>query len=68
VVTIMFALIHVAAGTISDHLAPLPDLIAGNLALIAAGSLLGVVSAAVFWAVAILGTEVSTSTPARARG
>ena len=66
--TIMFALMHVAAGTISDHLAPLPDLIAANLALIAAGSLLGVTSAAVFWAVAILGTEMSTSTPAGARG
>jgi hypothetical protein len=65
--TIMFALMHVAAGTISEHLAPLPDLVAGNLALIAAGSLLGVTSAAVFWAVAILGTDVSTSTPTETR-
>jgi hypothetical protein len=61
--TIMFALMHVAAGTISEHLAPLPDLIAGNLFLIAVGSFFGVASAAVFWTVAILGTEVSTSTP-----
>ena len=60
-VAIAFALMHVAAGTISDHLAPLSDLIAGNLALIAAGSFLGVASAAVFWAVAILGTGASTS-------
>ena len=67
-VTIMFALMHVAAGTIRDHLAPLPDLIAGNLALIAIGSLLGIVSSAIFWAVAIHGTEASSSTPTPARG
>jgi len=67
-VTMMFALMHVAAGTISDHLAPLPDLIAANLALIAIGSFFGVVSAAIFWAIAILGTEVSSSTPTAARG
>ena len=67
-VTIMFALMHVAAGTIGEHLAPLPDLIASNLALIAIGSLLGIVSAAIFWAIAILGTEVSSTTPTAARG
>lgn len=61
-IAIAFALMHVAAGTISDHLVPLSDLIAGNLALLAAGSLLGVASAAVFWAVAILGTSASTRT------
>lgn len=67
-VTIMFALMHVAAGTISDHLAPLPDLIAANLALIAIGSSFGVVSAAIFWAVAIRGTGISSRTPTAVRG
>ena len=67
VMALMFTLMHVANGTIADHLSPLPDLIAGTLRVIAIGSFFGMASAAIFWAVAILGTDASSSTPTGAR-
>ena len=55
----LFALAHVAAGTISQHLVPISSLIISTIGLILLGSILGAASAAVFWFVAIKGTDLS---------
>jgi hypothetical protein len=44
-------LVHLIAGTIGDHLVPISELIAGNLSAIAIGSIVGGISATVFWCV-----------------
>jgi hypothetical protein len=58
----MFAVMHVVNGTITDHLVPLRSLAASGLLLVAVGSMFGIASAAVFFGVAIRGTDASTST------
>ena len=55
----LFALAHVANGTISDHLAPVPQLLFGALNVILLGTAVGAGSAAVFWFVGIRGTDWS---------
>lgn len=55
----LFALAHLAAGTISQHLSPLPALLASTVALLVAGSAVGTISAAVFWFVAVRGTDLA---------
>jgi hypothetical protein len=44
---------HVIAGTMSQHLMPISDLVAGTLRALAIGSVMGTVSAIVFWMVGI---------------
>jgi hypothetical protein len=44
---------HLANGTMADHLSPLSELIAGTLRAIAVGSVIGAWSALVFWFVGI---------------
>ncbi len=55
----MFALVHVAAGTISQHLLPIPELMFSTLGIILLGTVLGAASAAVFRFIAIRGTDLS---------
>lgn len=55
----LFALAHVAAGTISQHLVPISQLILSTVRLIVLGTILGGASAAVFWFVAIKDTDLS---------
>ena len=55
----LFALAHVAAGTISQHLVPISELFFSAVRLILLGTILGAASAAVFWFVAIKGTDLS---------
>jgi hypothetical protein len=50
---------HLLAGTLSQHLTPLSDLIAGTLRALAIGSVLGAWSAIVFWLLGIWRTDTS---------
>ncbi len=50
---------HLAAGTMSLHLSPIPELIFSTLRLILLGTALGAASAAVFWFVASKDTDLS---------
>ena len=54
-----FTLLHIAGGTISQHLSPPLDVIAGFVRLSAIGSVLGAISAFVFWMVGVRGADVS---------
>jgi hypothetical protein len=42
-------LLHLAEGTMSEHLIPVSELVAGTLRVLAIGSVFGAVSAIVFW-------------------
>jgi hypothetical protein len=48
-----FTVAHLIAGTLSEHLAPLPGLITDALRVVAGGSILGAWSAFVFWFIGI---------------
>jgi hypothetical protein len=52
-----FSIAHFAAGTLSQHLVPLSELIAGTLRAILIGSAIGSASALVFWLVGIRGGD-----------
>ena len=54
-------LAHLVAGTLSQHLSPFSDLIAGTLRVLAIGSVLGASSAFVFWLLGIRRTDASAS-------
>ncbi|HXG53860.1 MAG TPA: hypothetical protein VNJ03_00635 [Vicinamibacterales bacterium] len=54
-----FTVLHIIGGTISYHLSPPLEIVAGFLPLIVIGSVLGTMSAWVFWMIAIRGTDVS---------
>ncbi|HEX6972832.1 MAG TPA: hypothetical protein VF147_00440 [Vicinamibacterales bacterium] len=54
---------HLAVGTMSEHLLPLSALVAGTLRAVLIGSSIGVMSAALFWVVAIRGSG-DAATPA----
>jgi hypothetical protein len=54
-----FTLLHIIGGTISQHLSPARDVIAGFARISAIGSVLGGISASVFWLVGVRGTEIS---------
>lgn len=56
---IPFAIGHLAAGTMSQHLSPVSELVAGTLRVIGIGSIVGLVSAVVFWFAGIRGTDVT---------
>ena len=58
-VMIPFALGHLAMGTLSEHLIPVSALLAGALFPVGIGSCMGMISAVVFWFVAIYGTGVT---------
>jgi hypothetical protein len=51
-IVLPFTVMHIAAGTISQHLSPVSDLIAGTLRSLALGSTMGAWSAFVFWMIA----------------
>jgi hypothetical protein len=53
-----FAVAHIAAGTISQHVAPLWSLLAGALRVVLLGTAVGSISAAVFWFVGLRGTDL----------
>ena len=57
--TILLAFGHVATGTISEHLVPVSELVAGALRLIAIGSAYGVITAVVFWVVGVWGSDLA---------
>jgi hypothetical protein len=48
---------HLVMGTLSQHLVSVSALLAGALRAILIGSIFGVISAAAFWLMAILGTD-----------
>lgn len=52
-----FAILHLAAGTMSQHLMPLSSLLAGTLRAVLLGSAMGAASAVVFWFVGIRGAD-----------
>ena len=54
-----FTILHIVNGTISQHLSPPMDVIAGFVRLSAIGSVLGASSAFVFWLVGVCGTDIS---------
>ena len=56
---IPYALLHLALGTLKDHLIPVSALLAGALFSIAIGTGMGMISAAVFWFAAFRGTDVT---------
>ena len=53
VAMIPFAIGHLVAGTMAQHLAPLSELLAGAVRALVIGSMLGVMSAVVFWLVGV---------------
>jgi len=57
-----FTLLHIIGGTISQHLSPPLDVIAGFARLSLIGSVLGAISALVFWLIGLRGTDI-TRTP-----
>jgi hypothetical protein len=56
-----FTILHIIGGTISQHLSPPLDVIAGFLRLSIIGSVLGVISAFVFWQLGVRGTDIDPS-------
>jgi len=54
-----FTLLHIVGGTISEHLSPPLEVIAGFARVSAIGSVLGAISAWVFWLVGVRGTDLS---------
>jgi hypothetical protein len=52
---------HLVMGTLSQHLVPVSALLAGAVRAILIGSIFGVISAAAFWLMAILGTDARSS-------
>jgi hypothetical protein len=54
-----FTVLHIVGGTISQHLSPPIDVIAGFVRLSAIGSVLGASSAFVFWLVGVRGSDIS---------
>jgi hypothetical protein len=54
-----FTVLHIIGGTISQHLSPPMDVIAGFVRLSVIGSVLGGISACVFWLTGVRGTDIS---------
>jgi type III secretory pathway component EscT len=54
-----FAILDLVMGKMSEYLRPLSDLLGGTLRAVLIGSVLGTVSATVFWFVGIAGTDVT---------
>lgn len=53
--TVAIAFGHLLGGTLSDHLSPAPELLAGALRVILLGTFMGAASGAVFWLMAVFG-------------
>jgi hypothetical protein len=56
---IPYALLHLAFGTLSDHLIPVSELLVSALLPLGIGSCMGMMSAVVFWFAAIRGTDLT---------
>ena len=56
---IFFTLAHIAAGTISQHLSPPLGILTGAVRLLLLGTAVGIISAAVFWFIALRGTDLA---------
>ena len=54
-----FTILHLARGTLSQHLIPLPSLLSGTWRVIVLGSTLGVIGALVFWVVGLAGSNAA---------
>ena len=54
----LFAVAHIAAGSISQHMAPLSSLLTGALRVVVLGTAVGTISAAAFWLIAVRGTDL----------
>ena len=50
---------HVANGTMAEHLLPVSELLAGSLRVLAIGSAMGMISAAVFWVLGVAGSRAA---------
>ena len=48
-----FALLHLVAGTLAEHLSPVPKLFAGGMRAILIGSVMGAASGVMFWLIAV---------------
>jgi hypothetical protein len=53
-----FTILHLARGTLRQHLIPVPSLLSGTWRVIVLGSTLGVIGALVFWVVGLAGSNV----------
>ena len=62
-VTVGIAFGHLIGGTLSDHLSPAPELLAGALRVILLGTFMGAASGAMFWLLAVFGREVRPRPP-----
>jgi hypothetical protein len=59
-----FTIMHLARGTLPQHLIPVPSLLSGTWRVIVLGSVLGVIGALVFWFVGLAGSNArSQSSP-----
>jgi hypothetical protein len=56
---IPFAILHLTEGTMSQHLSPLSELLAGTVRAIGMGSVMGMASAVVFWFLGIRDTDIA---------
>ena len=59
ILILLFTLVHIAAGTISQHLSTPASLLAGALRVAMLGTAVGTISAAVFWVIALRGTDLA---------
>lgn len=60
---LVFTVMHWFAGTLQDHLSPASELLLAGVRMIALGSILGTVSAHVFWSIGIAGTDMAATDP-----
>jgi hypothetical protein len=54
-----FTILHLAQGTLSQHLIPLPSLLSSAARVIVLGSVLGAIGALTFWIVGLAGTNAA---------
>ena len=57
--SLAFAVMHLLAGTLSDHLASAVDVIAGALRVVLLGSVLGSAAAALVWVIGVRNTALA---------
>ena len=57
-VSLMFALMHLLAGTLSEHLAPAAELVLATVRVVLLGSVMGLASALVVWVLGIRNTAL----------
>ena len=54
-----FTILHLARGTLSQHLIPFPSLLSSAVRMIVLGSVLGAIGALTFWIVGLAGTNAA---------